>query len=65
VQGDALGQVADMMDNGVQSILRITPVPDAAAEMKAPERLIPYVDQYVKTVDLAAKKITVDWGLDY
>jgi 16S rRNA processing protein RimM len=65
VQGDALGQVTDMMDNGVQSILRITPVLDAAAETKAPERLIPYVDQYVKTVDLAAKKITVDWGLDY
>ncbi|PIL41090.1 ribosome maturation factor RimM [Massilia psychrophila] len=63
LQGEALGQVTDMMDNGVQSILRITPVADADA--KAEQRLIPYVDQFVKTVDLAAKKITVDWGLDY
>jgi 16S rRNA processing protein RimM len=64
LQGEALGQVTDMMHNGAQSILRITPVPDAAVE-KAPERLIPFVDQFVKTVDQAAKLITVDWGLDY
>jgi 16S rRNA processing protein RimM len=51
------------MDNGVQSIFRIAPVAEEGA--KAPERLIPYVDQYVKSIDLAAKKITVDWGLDY
>ena len=71
LQGEALGQVTDMMDNGVQSILRIKPAADAAvadatqADAKAEERLIPYVDQFVKTVDLASKKITVDWGLDY
>lgn len=64
LQGEALGKVTDMMHNGAQSILRITPVPDQTVE-KAPERLIPFVDQFVKTVDLAAKKITVDWGLDY
>jgi 16S rRNA processing protein RimM len=64
LQGEALGQVTDMMHNGAQSILRITPVPDAAVD-KAPERLIPFVDQFVKTVDQAGKKITVDWGLDY
>ena len=64
LQGEALGQVGDMMHNGAQSILRITPVPDAATE-KAPERLIPFVDQFVKTVDQAGKTITVDWGLDY
>jgi 16S rRNA processing protein RimM len=64
LEGEALGQVTDMMHNGAQSILRITPVPDAAVE-KAPERLIPFVDQFVKTVDQAGKKITVDWGLDY
>jgi 16S rRNA processing protein RimM len=67
LQGEALGKVADMMHNGAQSILRITPVPaaDAADKDKAPERLIPFVDHFVKTVDLEAKLITVDWGLDY
>lgn len=67
LQGEALGKVTDMMHNGAQSILRITPVPDqnAAPDAKAPERLVPFVDQYVKTVDLQAKLITLDWGLDY
>ena len=68
LQGEALGKVTDMMHNGAQSILRIAPVPvqDAVEpDEKAQERLIPFVDQFVKTVDLEAKKITVDWGLDY
>ncbi len=64
LQGEALGRVADMMHNGAQSILRITPVP-AGEDDKVPERLIPFVDHFVKTVDLAGKTITVDWGLDY
>jgi 16S rRNA processing protein RimM len=29
------------------------------------ERLIPFVSDYIVDVDLAAKRITVDWGLDY
>jgi 16S rRNA processing protein RimM len=65
LEGAALGTVTDMMHNGAQSILRIAPVPDPADDKKAPERLIPFVDQFVKTVEVAAKKITVDWGLDY
>ncbi len=67
LEGEALGQVTDMMHNGAQSILRITPVPQEGSQDKtqAPERLIPFVDQFVKTVDQAAKTITVDWGLDY
>jgi 16S rRNA processing protein RimM len=56
-----------MMSNGPQSILRIAPVagPAADATETAPERLVPFVAQYVIKVDKAAKKITVDWGLDY
>jgi 16S rRNA processing protein RimM len=67
LQGETLGKVTDMMHNGAQSILRITPVPDpnAAPDAKAPERLVPFVDQYVKTVDLQGKMIALDWGLDY
>ena len=65
LQGDALGKVTDMMHNGAQSILRITPVADQAAEGKPQERLVPFVDQFVKQVDMAGKKITLDWGLDY
>ena len=67
LQGEALGTVTDMLHNGAQSILRVAPVAaaDSASELKAPERLIPFVGQFISTVDLTAKKITVDWGLDY
>jgi 16S rRNA processing protein RimM len=69
LQGEALGKVIDMMSNGPQSILRILPVsepvPEQDGKEKAPERLVPFVDQFVKHVDLKAKKITLDWGLDY
>ena len=66
LQGEALGTVSDMMHNGAQSILRIDPVPDPAdPAAKAPERLVPFVDQFVRTVDLQGRLITLDWGLDY
>ncbi|KQQ86909.1 ribosome maturation factor RimM [Massilia sp. Leaf139] len=65
LQGEALGKVIDMMSNGPQSILRIEPMSDPAATDKAPERLVPFVDQFVKSVDVKSKKITLDWGLDY
>jgi len=60
-QGESLGTVADMMSNGPQSILRV----EYQAEGTAQERLIPFVDQFVIKVDKDAKKIIVDWGLDY
>src|SRR5690349_6511756 len=65
LQGEALGKVIDMMSNGPQSILRIEPVANPDSSDKAPERLVPFVDQFVKHVDLQDKKITLDWGLDY
>ncbi|HXA48206.1 MAG TPA: ribosome maturation factor RimM, partial [Burkholderiaceae bacterium] len=54
-----------MMDNGAHPILRVTPPPVAELEKAQPEILIPFVEQFVKKVDLAGKKITTDWGLDY
>jgi 16S rRNA processing protein RimM len=66
LQGEALGEVIDMMSNGPQSILRIQPAADPQApDTKVEERLVPFVDQFVKTVDLREKRITLDWGLDY
>ncbi|MGB9110483.1 MAG: ribosome maturation factor RimM [Telluria sp.] len=66
LQGEGLGKVADMMSNGPQSILRILPPVDAGTpDVKLEERLVPFVDQFVKSVDLKARLITLDWGLDY
>ncbi|MGE5622850.1 MAG: ribosome maturation factor RimM [Bacillota bacterium] len=64
LQGESLGSVVDLMDNGAQAILQVQATPAAGSD-KPREWLIPFVDQFVKTVDQQARKITVDWGLDY
>jgi 16S rRNA processing protein RimM len=61
LQGESLGKVHDMMSNGPQSILRVQDPATPAGD----ERLIPFVEQFVIKVDRDAKKIVVDWGLDY
>ncbi len=67
-QGDLLGTVADLLDTGAHSVLRVAGAPAAStgpAAEAAAERLIPFVAAYVDDVDLAQRRITVDWGLDY
>lgn len=65
-EGEALGTVSDLLDTGAHCVLRVRR-PDAQPEARADdaERLIPFVDAYVDAVDLAGRRITVDWGLDY
>ena len=66
VAGVNLGKVADMIDNGAHSVLRIEyPDTDKSGKPVTGERLIPFVGVFVKTVDQAAKQITVDWEADY
>ncbi len=69
LEGELLGQVADMMDNGAHPILRVSraaAMPEGAASVAPPgEILIPFVDRFVRSVDQQTKKIVVDWGLDY
>jgi len=59
-QGDALGAVVGLIDTGPHSVLRIQ-----SDDAKAEERLVPFVAAYVEDVNMAEKRITVDWGLDY
>lgn len=68
LQGETFGSVADLMDNGAHPILRVQAQSggegsESAAKPK--EWLIPFVDQFVKTVDQTEKKIVVDWELDF
>ena len=64
--GVALGAVADLIDNGAHSVLRIEyPSQGKDGQPTTGERLIPFVGVYVKTVDQAAKRIVVDWEADY
>jgi 16S rRNA processing protein RimM len=60
-EGVALGEVVGLIDTGPHCVLRVAPPPGAEAE----ERLIPFVDAYVDTVDLPGRRLVVDWGLDY
>ena len=64
--GVNLGTVADLIDTGAHSVLRVRDA-DAPADDSAQlaERLIPFVAAYVDSVDLAGRLICVDWGLDY
>ena len=59
-EGRELGSVVGLIDTGPHSVLRIQP---AAAD--AEEVLIPFVSAYVDSVDVPARRIVVDWGLDY
>ncbi len=61
-QGEALGEVTGLIDNGAHQILEVAyQLPDG----KAAERLIPFVDAYLRSVDISARRIVVDWGLDF
>jgi 16S rRNA processing protein RimM len=59
-EGVEFGSVVGLLDTGPHSVLRIQP---SAAEGE--EVLIPFVSAYVDSVDLPARRIVVDWGLDY
>jgi 16S rRNA processing protein RimM len=65
-QGEALGTVSALIDTGAHSVLCVRR-PDAGPEVSdaLAERLIPFVAAYVDTVDMAARRIQVDWALDY
>ncbi|MGO4305235.1 ribosome maturation factor RimM [Cupriavidus sp. RAF12] len=61
-QGETLGEVSGLIDNGAHQLLQVAyTLPDG----KAAERLVPFVDAFLRTVDIAGKRIVVDWGLDY
>jgi len=57
-RGETLGTVTSVEDNGAHPILRV-------ADAKGGERLIPMVTAFVEGVDLEAKRIDVDWLLEY
>lgn len=58
--GETLGVVAEVDDHGAHAILRVQP-----QDGEAGERLIPFVPAYIEEVDIDARRIVADWGLDY
>jgi 16S rRNA processing protein RimM len=65
-EGASLGKVDRMIDNTAQSVLCVVePAAESASDAKPVERLIPFVAAFIDAVDLDARQIRVDWGLDY
>ena len=64
-ESQPLGRVVGLIDTGPHCVLRI--VPPGLIEPVKPdqERLIPFVDAFVDEVDMPARQIRVDWGVDY
>lgn len=63
-QGEDLGTVVGLLENGQQGVLRIQPRPGGSGDA-AEERLIPFVAAFIDSVDVPGRRIVVDWGLDY
>lgn len=62
-QGEFLGLVDRLLETGANDVLLVVP---AEGSLDDQERLIPWVpDRYVVDVDLAAKRIEVDWEADF
>jgi 16S rRNA processing protein RimM len=53
-----LGEVIGVDDHGAHALLQVATATNAA-------RLIPFVSHFVLNVDMAARRILVDWELDY
>jgi len=56
--GETLGAVAGFVDSGAHPIVRVV-------DAEGAERLIPWVTRFVLHVDVAARRIDVDWARDY
>lgn len=56
-EGEALGQVAGLLETGAHDVLRVM---DGDTE-----RLLPFVEAVVLSVDKAAGQIRVEWGRDW
>ncbi|MBI5329254.1 MAG: ribosome maturation factor RimM [Betaproteobacteria bacterium] len=55
-EGVVLGKVQGLLETGAHDVLKV---------MGERERLIPFVEAYVREVDKAARRIQVDWGADW
>jgi 16S rRNA processing protein RimM len=62
-QGESLGTVVGLLDSAAHAILRVQPA--TSGDAKPIERLIPFVDAYVQTVDLASRSIVALWDASY
>lgn len=56
LDGSFLGEVSGILETGAHPVIRV---------VSERERLIPFVEQVVKEVDLERRVMRVDWGADF
>jgi 16S rRNA processing protein RimM len=59
-EGLVLGQVSGLLETGPHCVIKVQP-----ADAEAEEVLIPFVDAYVDAVEMAERRIRVDWQADF
>ncbi len=64
-ESQPLGRVIGLIDTGPHCVLRILPPGVVEPAKPDQERLIPFVEAFVDDVSLEARRIAVDWGLDF
>ena len=66
-EGLDLGVVASMMETGANDVMVVqqSAVDGDKHAIKEQERLIPFIADVIKRVDIAASLIEVEWGADY
>jgi 16S rRNA processing protein RimM len=64
-EGVHMGIVRDLLTTGPNSVLVLEYTEMVDGVQRTAERMIPFVSAYVDGVDTSARRITVDWGIDY
>lgn len=62
LQGQLLGRIDHLLETGSNDVMVVKPCPGSLDDR---ERLLPYTEQCVQQVDLAAGEMRVDWDADF
>lgn len=63
LQGEYLGTVTGLLETGAHDVLVLNS--EDSDKNASRERMIPFADAYVQTVDMQTRTITADWQTDY
>jgi 16S rRNA processing protein RimM len=62
LQGQLLGRLDHLLETGSNDVMVVKPCPGSLDDR---ERLLPYTEQCVQQIDLAAGEMRVDWDADF
>ncbi|TQV75512.1 ribosome maturation factor RimM [Aliikangiella marina] len=66
LNGDVLGRISHLIETGANDVMVVKLPAEKAQGQKIKELMIPYLmDSVIKSVDLDANQMTVDWDDDY